>query len=622
MKTLFLLEDIEDNDIIELKNEEVKIIVFDYHSHKILKKYNIKHNLLDDYIKNDEREKIFPFVKSLLGWHKNFNNNELNFCKIDLLSIIDRNEFLEVLMDIIPKTVAIKNIFEQNSYSKVFASRNIFELLKNNQKNELNLFGKKDGKSLKLSHDEISSSLKIGIFKLNLKIKRKKLLKIKSQYEKTVGSLFRLTKEISTDKKIILLEINPEIYSDFLMEMKRQKIQPVLINFRRPAIWSLETIKILNRTNSLVVIPEKFLEQDEFKKITQLKENFLQKINVELTNNSKKMEEIFQYNEIKFDQIMNQLISKIFQDRIDEYLTQIFVANKVSKFENVLAMISLNLSGETEQVFSKIIKNCPIILTQHAFSNYNNSISFYDFLDDFHLIKDKIAIYGNIVKNYLMKIKSIPENKIIVCGSPKYDSYFNSIKPKNNKKKILITPRPIINHMEGIKISLYEEYEKIIKDVVNACKKNENIEIIFKLHPQQHPHNDIIRKIIQENFPEIQIYQNHSIKNLLLQSNLHINIASDNFDASTVILEAMILKCPTLNIQLQDTEFNFEFVQMNAIRSIRHTNNLELEISELINNEGKRDKLLKNSKKFLNEYLSNHGNASNYFINEIINLKY
>lgn len=70
-----------------------------------------------------------------------------------------------------------------------------------------------------------------------------------------------------------------------------------------------------------------------------------------------------------------------------------------------------------------------------------------------------------------MKIKSIPENKIIVCGSPKYDSYFNSIKPKNNKKKILITPRPIINHMEGIKISLYEEYEKIIKDVVNACKK-------------------------------------------------------------------------------------------------------------------------------------------------------
>lgn len=91
------------------------------------------------------------------------------------------------------------------------------------------------------------------------------------------------------------------------------------------------------------------------------------------------MEEIFQYNEIKFDQMMNQLISKIFQDRIDEYLTQIFVANKVSKFENVLAMISLNLSGETEQVFSKIIKNCPIILTQHAFSNYNNSISFYDF---------------------------------------------------------------------------------------------------------------------------------------------------------------------------------------------------------------------------------------------------
>lgn len=619
MKTLFLLENIKDSDVVELKNKESKIIVFDYQTHNILNKYKIKHEIVDDYVKNDERKKSFQFAKNLLAWHENFNDNELNFCKMNLLSIIDRNEFLEVLMDIIPKTVAIKNIFKQNSYSKVFASGNIFELLKNNQKNNLHFFGNENRKSLKLSHDEISSSFGVGIFKLNLKIKRKKLLKIKSQYEKTIGNLFRLKKESWIGKKIILLEINPETYSDLLMEMKKQKIQPVLINFRKPAIWSLETIKILKKTNSLVIIPEKFLEQQEFEKITLLKEKFLQKMNVELTNNSKKMEEIFQYNEIKFDETMHQLISKIFQDRIDEYLTQIFVANKVSKFENVLAMICLNLSGETEQVFSKIIKNCPTILTQHAFSNYNNSISFLDFLDDFDLIKDKIAIYGDIVKNYLMTTKLIPENKIIVCGSPKHDSYFNCKKPKNNTKKILITPRPIINHIEGVKISLYEKYKKIIKDVVNACKKNENIEIIFKLHPQQHPHNDIIRKVIQEYFPEIQIYQNHSIKNLLLQSDLHINIASDNFDASTVILEAMILKCPTLNIQLQDTEFNFEFIQMNAIRSITLNNNLEVEIYELLNNQFKRTELLNNSKKFLKEYLSNQGKASISLITSIEN---
>ena len=39
------------------------------------------------------------------------------------------------------------------------------------------------------------------------------------------------------------------------------------------------------------------------------------------------------------------------------------------------------------------------------------------------------------------------------------------------------------------------------------------------------------------------------IKKLFNDCDLHINIASDNFDISSVVLEAMILKKPTLNIQ-------------------------------------------------------------------------
>ena len=618
MENLYLLEKIN-YDYKKLKMIDGRIIVFDLESHVILNKFKIKHDVIDCYIQETERRKFFPFAKNLVTWYEKITNNDVIFNGINLMSLIDRNELLEIIMDLISKINAVKNILEINKYNKIYATDTIYKILRNNQKTNIILFDKNE-KSIKLSHDEVLSPIEIGPIKFDLKISRKKILQLKNQYEKIIGKILKFTINDEKIKKIILLEMNPEIYHDLLKEFKKNNIQPILINFRRPATISLKSIKILKETNSVVVNPEELIDTQEFKKLQELKNELLHKINNRLIENSNQYKEIFQYDKIKFDELMINLIKKIFNDRMHEYMVQILLSKKISEFDNVLGIICLNLSGETENIFSHVIDNYPIILLQHAFSNYNDEFSHIDILDDYDLIKNKIAIYGNLLKNYLTTKKSIPENKIIVCGSPKYDSYFNYIKPKNNTKKILITPRPIINHIDGVRISLYHKYEKIMKNIVRACKKNENIEVIFKLHPQQHPHNDMIKKIIQKNFPGIKIYQDHSIKNLLLQSDLHINIASDNFDVSTVILEAMILNCPTLNIQLQNTEFNFECIQMNAIRSINDYSNLEFEISELIYNDEKRNKLLKNSSEFLNLYLSNQGNASNSLIYEIINL--
>jgi len=109
------------------------------------------------------------------------------------------------------------------------------------------------------------------------------------------------------------------------------------------------------------------------------------------------------------------------------------VAESIENADDVLGIITLNFSGETEKIFSRIKNDIPVILLQHAFANYTKSISYFDILDDYHLIKHKIAVWGDIVKNYLIHVKAIPENKIIVSGSPKYDSYSRIEKNKKSQ---------------------------------------------------------------------------------------------------------------------------------------------------------------------------------------------
>ena len=175
-------------------------------------------------------------------------------------------------------------------------------------------------------------------------------------------------------------------------------------------------------------------------------------------------------------------------------MTQILVAESIKNKNDVLGIITLNFSGETEKIFSRIKNNIPIILLQHAFANYTKSISYFDILDDYHLIKHKIAVWGDIIKDYLIHVKAIPENKIIVSGSPKYDSYSKIKKNKKNQKIMLVTLRPIITHMEGPRIELYEKYEKTLHKLIQISKNVENLQIIFKLHPQQNISNQIIHK--------------------------------------------------------------------------------------------------------------------------------
>ena len=618
MENLYLLENINDSNLKQkINTEDSEIITFDYFSHNILSTHEIKHRKMDEYLEEQDREKFFDLATSLWEWYNILDEKNFTFHNVNLLSIIDRNELHEFFMDLIPKIKAIKKILAQMNFTKIYASFKIYQLLENNTNCDVILFDDYKNNS-PLTHDVITLSYDNIPFSIKPKLSRAKFRMIKRNQEKIASKIFRLRKDNPEKKKIVLIEFNPEVYEELLYEMQRRKIQPVLINFRRPATWSLNSINILHKTDSLVISHEDFIDKQILTQIKEEKKSILLKIENALKNESLKLSNLFVYEGIKFHKILIDLFIGILRDRLEEYLIQILVFEKIDKSENVLGAITLNFSGETEKSFSKVIKKFPIILLQHAFSNYTKSLMFLDVFDDFRFYKDKVAVYGRVLQEYLLSTNLIPEDKIIVCGSPKYDSFKPITKKSSKKKIILVTLRPIISLIEGTRIELYKRYESAINSIIDSCNDLSNNKIIFKLHPQQNDNNQFLKDVIKQKNASAKIMQSTSIKKLLIDCDLHINLAPDNFDISSVVLEAMILKRPTLNIQLTSGPFEFGIIKENAIRTKMYNSDIKEEISELIFNKEKINQLLKNSAAYLKKYISNQGNASKILLDEII----
>ena len=609
MTELYILEGIKEEELTNLaKKKNSEFITFDYKSHKKLLDRNIHHKLIDDYITDLDRREIFDFSIRCLKKIEEFNGSVLTFHDINLVNLIDRGELHVFLMNIIPKIKVVGQILQNNNYERIFLASNIYEIFVDSRfKENIRLLNTIQDEFM--SFEKIDIPIELGILKTKITIDRSKYKIIKHVIEKCIGNFFGLRKN-DKKKKIVLLEFNPEVYHDLLKEINRRGFQPVLINFRKSPIFNFKTIRYLIKSKSAIMFPKDWLEKVELEEFEKNKINFFNKMNEVIKN--KKIFLNFDYKGINFSSFFQKTLNRILIQRLDEYIMQILIAESIKSRSDIQGIVTLNFSGETEKVFSYVQEKIPILYLQHGFANYTESISYFDVLDDFDSIKNKIAVWGDIIKDYLIHVKAIPENKIIVSGSPKHDSYSRIEKNEKSQKIMLVTLRPIITHMEGPRIELYEKYEEVIHKLIQISKNIENLQIIFKLHPQQNISNQIIINMIKEN-DRIKILQFEPIKELLSNCDLHVNIAPDNFDASSVILEAMMMGKPTLNIQLQKNEIEFEFMKENAIKSVYYDSNIEQLVLDLISNHG-IEELLNNSQNFLNKYMKNRGNAAKKLI--------
>ena len=607
MIKICFLRNVEEEFIEKIKDNSI-IFPLDYKSLDILKSKKIKFELIDDFLTDEERKKLFLKCRDVWEKFSKMKKKELEYENINIFRIIDRNEILEYLMELFSESLVIKKIITKFSPDIIYASKEVIETIKG-QGNKLKLIEIYEEHEKELTFDYVNIRKKIWGFEINSKISRKQFKKIKNVIH-ILNKILNRNNDLDNDeRKILFFEFDPNLYKNLLKQVRKIGYTPVLINFRKPAISSKVSFDIIRETKSIVFSPG-ILKIDKTM-FREIEEKCKKLINFVDRNHDFLEFDIF---DLKLSKIIKNQVLRILNDRLEDYIRQINYFKLLDERNDIVAGISLNLSGETEMIFSKIRKNTPLILLQHGFSNYYDFNSYLDNLDDYDLLCERIAVWGNPVRDYLIKKYNFKEENILVSGSPRHENFNPNKKINFSKKNIVITPRPLIKHVEGTKLKLQLRYENMLQKLILCLKNINNVNIIFKLHPQQNIHNDIMKSVIKKLDSKIIVLQDESIKEILDDAYLLINISADNLDVSTVIFESMLINVPIINLKLQKNNWEYDIEKNGAVISCNYDSDYENEILNLINNKIEYVKQISEIKKFLEFYLKNKQNASEELI--------
>jgi len=609
--------------ITQLDLSKTSIYSMNFKVHQYLESLSIEHKIAEDVLDEIDLNLIFDKTVSSYRWYDHHSiSQKLQFNDTNILGMMDDAEFHTFLIIKLYEIRIIQKILKNKVPNRIYANKEIINFIKKIINTKTEFVEIKTSIKETMVYNKIEIKFNLGTIPFSFKISRNYYLKIKSIIENIVCTSNNLWVDLSKlQETILLLEINPSVYSELLLELSKSDKQVVLLNNRRSAIWNLNSISILKKSNSKVLSLDHILNKKELQNIYDHESKFQKILDGILID--ERMAELFLIDKITFwDEIKFELINT-FKHRLQWYMKLICASKKFIDNCNIHTVLSLNVIGETEKsILNQISKPTNSVMLEHAFANYTNEISRYDILSNYTIFPDKIAVWGNVQKNYLTNTHNIPDDKIIICGSPRHDSFFksSSISITSKEKIILLCPRPIVEPAARHHTRMYIKYEYNLRKIISELNKIKNCKLIVKLHPGNIDHNNLIKNIVNEINPNIIVFHTKSIHELIIQSNLVLVLSPDGFDPSTVILESIILKKPIINFILDEKFYNFSFDQYNAVISITENDDMKKIILNILDDTKFRNNLISNGKIFLDDYLSNHQHAAKTLAKKLLKL--
>jgi hypothetical protein len=618
---IIFLSSISDLNVIPedlLQENDMKIFSFDFNVHEELNIKKIKHEIADNLLTLDERLNLFDKIKELESWHSNFFTDDFNLEKINLLKIFDRNELLTYILLQLINFKIIKKILEKEKPIEIIATTRmskIIQLIIKKNKIKTKFFENRSKDDL--FWDKVTAKYNLGGIPLTFSLSRKKYLKLKSIFETLSRFYYNFWYKFNNTKKntILFLEFNPQLFSKLFHEMKNYDGNVILINQRRSAISTKKSIEVIKQSNCKILKLDDVLNKHEKSQIPSLVDQYSKKIH-NLWDNSEIFSNIFQIDGYDIWDSIKDVMIRTYSERLFYYISLILSAKKIINTLNIKCIVSLNESGETEKaIIETNNKKFPTILLEHGFIERIPKTKRFDLLSEHINFNDKILVWGESKKHWLVNEYDVDPKRIIVNGSPRHDDYFLSrLENKKNKEKILLLAPNPINDIHGqSNTNLKIEFNEIIKKIFEIIKTFDNVKIIVKLHPIQLPHNEEIKLLIRNFDSSIPIYLWTPVIDTINSVDAVLVLTPEIHATPTMLLESMILGKPTMNIYFDKTVPEFEHIKNNAVFTMTNHDNLEDNLKKFLFDDNFQNTLQNHADNFVNQFMSNPGTASEKF---------
>lgn len=589
-----------------------KIFSFNIHAHKFLEEKKIKHSIAENHLQNGDHEKIFDYAIGLWNWYDNSTlNKEFEFENLNLLSVADTSEFHQIIIREIFNFFAIKRVIEKEKPQKIVLSAYFAKIVKQID-NKISLEIVDQEHEFHIQWEKMLIRFTVLNHPVSIPISRKRYNQFKKIFELVVGNTLGLWLSFANKKpSILFLEFNPAQYPSLLDNLKNFKGNIVFFNRRRPAAWNLQSIKLLKKYRIKLISSDLSLSGRDKEKIDKSIVPFSDKLK-KLWLDDSVLPKIFTIEQTNFWPVISDVLYETYRSRLIEYMQLILTCKKIFSLLNVKCIISLNILGETEKVTLAVNNyQIPSILLEHGATNYVSSISKYDISNMYPIFRDKIVLWGEIQKSYLLQYRKIDPDRILTVGSPRHEDFFKKTKSEkiNSAKTILITPQAMSEFNGLVDTNSYLRLEKLLTKIFQAIDKIPDVKILVKMHPTLAPGNEYVKELIHKLHPSAKILQLEPISEVIDSCDAMININTEFFP-STVLYEGMIMKKPIMNIMMMDEKYDFEFIKDKAVITVSDHDDLDESLTQLLDNSDYRMHLVDNGQKHLKRYFNNQTTAS------------
>lgn len=609
-----------------LNLNENTIVSLDYYSHKQLKEKNIKHSVSDDFFDEIYKKDVDDAViKIATTW---FENNKIkNKITIDDINFgwLIVQEFYSSLLFHLRNFAILLKIKEKIKPEILFVPNNFIIICKD-------LFPNSDVRGLENEKKDVQEFVfdvfaikyNLGPFPIVIKLPRRFFFTLRKYYEQIVIPIFNsLFSSFEKNKDtVMLVDFNP-VNSESLLnaQSKNKKMNTFLLNRRRIALWNFKAFNILKKNRSRLVSYEQYLNKEDRIKIKK-KIKKVEKDLDDLFLDESIFSEIFSFKDHSFWKLIDNIFKKFCRSRVQEAIYEMVGVEKM--FSYVMPKLIIHFYEVALQ--EKILvwyarkKNIPTCLMQHA----TYYLSFPDYpkhnpiLGIIPLYKDKkIITWGNSVKEYAIE-NGIKKENIILGGSIRHDPFFHAkkISPSSNETKTILIILGGLDqrNIDGQSIATYENYEKSLKIIFETLKKIPNINKVVKLHPANMSWKTIrVEPIIRAIDSSVKIIVDGDLIKLIQSSYIVISIG-----ITTVLMESNILEKPTLTLIADNQDFMSVLSSGYTVRySPEESSKFKKHLIEILTNKSIYDESVKKGIEFVDDYLVNHGTASEYLANFI-----
>ena len=598
------------NQDIEDKNSLV--ITFDYESHQLLNKNNIKHEISDNYLNRLELETIQKKSYELVEWFKEENLNELEYKGINVGSLI-RVEFNYFLVPFLKNFVTIIKIYQKYNSAEFRTSILLHEIVRT-LTNNVKKLNKNSVTKEEFYYDSITIPLKIKNHSFSFKLSKNRFLKLKNISEKSIHRFFGPKKLHMNKKSILLVEFDPVRYRHFLSTSKNAS-SIMLYNRRRPTIWNSNSYNSIKKSKCRIVTLYDLMNKNLEINIKNGESSVEDKISSFLSNTDF-LEAYFSIYEHSFWKIIEKKFKNLLKKRFIDSIKEIEIASKLLEKYQFSSIVVWSESGSTEQIIIKLAKkhSIPVVLFQHGLffddeSKATNRMN--KFQGVFPVDSDETIVWGHIEKNHQLK-NGIKEEKIQVLGNPYYDRIRNRPNPKTNHI-LLATSGPVIENSIDLTIETIEKNQATIKKI---CEVTTNLQknFVIKLHPS--PDEFDPTSLAREINPRIKVHKTGEILKLIEDCDVFVVI-----DISTVILDAQLLGKPVICVQVKDSGYGIPSVLTSNSCLIANKDNFQEILMRVLTDSKYRQEAIERGYNYARSYVVNVGCASEKIL-EYLGKKY